>query len=61
MSTYCDLILQDAWEDVDPDELSYEVNLNNIKVCVVCPTLCRFLSHVLKTCFLIILGTTGTG
>lgn len=35
ISTYFDLILQDAWEDVDPDELSYEVNLKNIKVCVV--------------------------
>jgi hypothetical protein len=31
--------MQDAWEDVDPDELSYEVNLINIKVCDVFPFL----------------------
>lgn len=33
------LTLQDAWEDVDPDELSYEVNLIYIKVCAVLPIL----------------------
>ena len=26
------MILQDAWEDVDPDELSYEVNLSVLPV-----------------------------
>lgn len=45
MSTYCyPLILQDAWEDVDPDELSYEVNLINIKVYIALPTLLVSLS-----------------
>jgi hypothetical protein len=53
--------MQDAWEDVDPDELSYEVNLINIKVCDVFPTLCRFLSHVLKSMLHFFSGTTGIG
>lgn len=30
-------ILQDAWEDVDPDELSYEVNFIYINVCITLP------------------------